>query len=386
MARALGIDPGTRSFDLVVVEGDRVVSEKSVSTLDVARNPSVLVEAVEELGGVDLIAGPSGYGVPLTFNHEIVNPRKFALEVLLLTSEEDVVAGMKSNELGMAVYDALAKVVEEFWVRKLNVCYIPSVILLPTVPGYRKVNKLDMGTADKMSVAVLGVVDQSRELGISYDEASFVLVEIGFGYNAVIGVEGGKIVDGLGGTLVHMGFLTAGALDAEVAVMGREWVRSDVFHGGVADICGTYDMDEVIKRYLSGEEPCASAFKAFIDGVVKAVAAVSVSVRKPKEILLSGRFSRNNIVRKVFEEELSRYGPVRRLRGLEGAKVAKEAAQGYAVVAEGVADGVFSNLIKHMGILDARGTVLDWVYHPRVLEAKERLRRTYAEVVRNPKL
>lgn len=386
MARALGIDPGTWSFDLVVVEGDRVVAEKSVSTLDVARSPRVLVEAVEELGDVDLIAGPSGYGVPLTFNHEIVNPRKFALEVLLLTREEDILAGMKSNELGMAVYDALAKVVEEFWVRKLNVCYIPSVILLPTVPEYRKVNKLDMGTADKMSVAVLGVIDQSRELGISYDEVSFILVEVGFGYNAVIGVEGGRIVDGLGGTLVHTGFLTVGALDAEVAVMGREWVRSDVFHGGVADICGTYDIDEVVKRYLGGEEPYASAFKAFIDGIVKAAAAVSASVRKPKEILLSGRFSRNDVVRKVLEEELSRYGPVRRLRGLDGSGVAKEAAQGYAVVAEGVAGGVFSNLIKHMGIPDARGTVLDWVYHPRILRAKERLRRTYAEVVRNPKL
>ncbi len=386
MIKALGIDPGTKSFDLIVVEGGRVTAEKSVSTLDVARNPKVIVEAVEELGEVDLIAGPSGYGVPLTFNYEIVNPRKFALEVLLLTSEEDIAAGVRSGELGMAVYDALAKVVEEFWVRKLNVCYIPSVILLPTVPEYRKVNKLDMGTADKMSVAVLGVIDQSRELGVSYRDVSFVLVEAGFGYNAVIGVEGGRIVDGLGGTLVHTGFLTIGALDAEVAVMGRKWGRSDVFHGGVADICGTFDLDEVVKRYLEGEEPHASAFKAFIDGIVKAAAAIAASIKKPREILLSGRLTRNKVVREVLEEELSRYGPVRRLRGLESVEMAKEAAQGYAIVAEGVAGGEFRDLIKHMRIPDARGTVLDWVYHPRVKEAKERLRRVYAEVVRNPKL
>ncbi len=386
MARVLGIDPGTGSFDLVVIDGDYVVAEKSVSTIEVAKNPNVLIEAVEELGEVDLIAGPSGYGVPLTFNSDIIEPRKFALEVLLLTREEDLAVGVKSGEVGMAVYDALAKVVEEFWVRKLKVCYIPSVILLPTVPEYRKVNKLDMGTADKMAVAILGVIDQSRKLGISYEETSFILVEVGFGYNAVIGVEDGKIVDGLGGTLVHTGFLTAGPLDAEVAVMGREWIRSDVFHGGVADICGTYDMNEVIKGYLNNEEPHATAFRAFIDGITKAVAAVSTSVRKPKEVLLSGRFSRNKIIRKVLMEELSRLAPVRGLKGLEGAKISKEAAQGYAIVAEGVAGGQFYSLVKYMGILEARGTVLDWVYHPRLQEAKERLRRVYTEVVHNPKL
>ena len=386
MARVLGIDPGTGSFDLVVIDGDYVVAEKSVSTIEVAKNPNVLIEAVEELGEVDLIAGPSGYGVPLTFNSDIIEPRKFALEVLLLTREEDLAVGVKSGEVGMAVYDALAKVVEEFWMRKLKVCYIPSVILLPTVPEYRKVNKLDMGTADKMAVAILGVIDQSRKLGISYEETSFILVEVGFGYNAVIGVEDGKIVDGLGGTLVHTGFLTAGPLDAEVAVMGREWIRSDVFHGGVADICGTYDMNEVIKGYLNNEEPHATAFRAFIDGITKAVAAVSTSVRKPKEVLLSGRFSRNEIIRKVLMEELSRLAPVRELKGLEGAKISKEAAQGYAIVAEGVAGGQFYSLVKYMGILEARGTVLDWVYHPRLQEAKERLRRVYTEVVHNPKL
>ena len=386
MVKALGIDPGTGSFDLVVVEGGHVVAERSVSTFEVAKKPEVLVKVVKELGGVDLIAGPSGYGVPLTFNSDIVEPRIFALEVLLLTREEDLELGIKSGEVGMAVYDALAKVVEEFWRKGLKVCYIPSVILLPTVPDFRKINKLDMGTADKMAVAVLGVIDQSRELGLNYKETSFILVEVGFGYNAVIGVKEGLIVDGLGGSLVQTGFLTVGALDAEVAVLGRLWVRSDVFHGGVADICGTYDIDQVVRGYLSGEEPYTTAFKAFIDGILKAVAAVHTSIRKPKEVLLSGRYSRNKVIREILEEALSKYASVRRLKGLEGAKVSKEAAQGYAVVAEGVAGGEFSDLVKRMKIPEARGTVADWIRHPRLREMRERLRRTYSEVVRNPKL
>ncbi|RJS87400.1 DUF1464 domain-containing protein, partial [Candidatus Bathyarchaeota archaeon] len=45
-----------------------------------------------------------------------------------------------------------------------------------------------------------------------------------------------------------------------------------------------------------------------------------------------------------------------------------------------------SNLIKHMRITDARGIVLNWVFHPRLKDAKEKLLRTYVKSVKNPKL
>ena len=70
MVKGLGIDPGTMSFDIAVVENDRVVWEKSISTIEVAKNPSVLVKGVEEAGKVDVIAGPSGYGTPaVSYTH-----------------------------------------------------------------------------------------------------------------------------------------------------------------------------------------------------------------------------------------------------------------------------------------------------------------------------
>ncbi len=367
------MDPGTKSFDLVVVEDDRVVWERSVDTVRVAEEPSSLVEAVEEAGDVDLIAGPSGYGAPLIYNHEIIDPEVFAREVLLLTRKEDLEEGIKRGELGIAVYKAIVDVVKEFHARRLPVVYIPSVVLLPTVPTSRKLNKLDMGTADKMAIAALAVHDQCERLSLELSDARLIVVEMGFGYNAAIAVESGRIVDGLGGTLTYMGFLTMGAVDAEVAVAGRSWARSDVFYGGAATICGSLDPDFVIEEGLKGVEPYASALEALVDSVSKAARALTSTVKRPREVVLSGRLTRNEDLFKLVSDALSDVAPVVRLKGLLGSRLAKEAAQGYALIAEGLAGGFFKPLVDHLRIAEAKGTVMSWLHHPRLAEAKERL-------------
>jgi len=384
--KALGIDPGTRSFGLTVVDGEEVVWEDSIDTTAIAENPQSLIEAIEEANEVDIIVGPSGYGVPITFNRDIIDPRRFALEVLLLTRDEDLRSGVEKGELGIRVYEAIVKVVVDLWRRDLPVCYIPSCILLPTIPAYRKINKLDMGTADKMAVAALGVFDQSSRESVDYAEVNFILVEMGFGYNAAIAIDGGRIVDAVGGTLFQTSFLSMGAVDGEIAVMGREWIRSDVFHGGVADICGTLSLDEAIDEYERFEEPYYSAMESMLEGLEKTVRSLTSSVKEPREILLSGRYARHERLRNLVCERLGEIAPVRQLNNLLGAKISKEAAQGYAIIGEGIAGGVFSDLIKHMRIDEARGTVLNWVFHPRLKNAKERLLKTYIETVREPKL
>ena len=384
--KALGIDPGTRSFDLTVVNGEEVVWEDSIDTAAIAENPQSLIEAIEEANEVDIIVGPSGYGVPITFNRDIIDPRRFALEVLLLTRDEDLRSGVEKGELGIRVYEAIVKVVVDLWRRNLPVCYIPSCILLPTIPAYRKINKLDMGTADKMAVAALGVFDQSSREGVDYAEVNFILVEMGFGYNAAIAIDGGRIVDAVGGTLFQTSFLSMGAVDGEIAVMGREWIRSDVFHGGVADICGTLSLDEAIDGYERFEEPYYSAMESMLEGLEKTVRSLTSSIKEPREILLSGRYARHERLRNLVCERLGKIAPVRQLNNLPGAKISKEAAQGYAIIGEGIAGGVFSDLIKHMRIDEARGTVLNWVFHPRLKNAKEKLLKTYIETVREPKL
>ncbi len=42
-----------------------------------------------------------------------------------------------------------------------------------------------------------------------------IMVEIGFAFNAIIGVENGKIIAGIGGTSAGPGFVAQGKMDGE---------------------------------------------------------------------------------------------------------------------------------------------------------------------------
>jgi len=126
--------------------------------------------------------------------------------------------------------------------------------------------------------------------------------------------------------------------------------------------------------------------ESMLEGLEKTVRSLTSSVKEPREILLSGRYARHERLRNLVCERLGEAAPVRQLNNLPGAKISKEAAQGYAIIGEGIAGGVFSDLIKHMRIDEARGTVLNWVFHPRLKNAKEKLLKTYIETVREPKL
>ena len=73
----------------------------------------------------------------------------------------------------------------------LNTYFTQGVIHLKTVPRYRKVNKIDMGTSDKVLSVVLAVKDQAERLQIPYDQTSFILLEVGFGYTSAMAVKNG---------------------------------------------------------------------------------------------------------------------------------------------------------------------------------------------------
>lgn len=223
--RVAGIDPGTKSFDIVVVEDDRVVFEKSIETIEIAKDPQILIDALRDLS-VDYIVGPSGYGVPVTFGNEILDPRRFAVEILLLSTEEDIENGVKIGEIGIWVYDALAKVVT-YLVNHYRdrVLFIPSVIQLQTVPWYRKINRIDMGTVDKLASAFLAIYNESIRESKSLNDINIIVAEIGFGYIGIIAVKEGRVVDGIGGTYASIGTLTAGAMDLEVVVGVKRWNR-----------------------------------------------------------------------------------------------------------------------------------------------------------------
>lgn len=64
MTRAIGIDPGTVSFDVCGRDGDRLFLDRTLSTVEVGADPGRLVDILRSAGPVDSIVGPSGYGLP----------------------------------------------------------------------------------------------------------------------------------------------------------------------------------------------------------------------------------------------------------------------------------------------------------------------------------
>jgi len=374
MVRVVGIDPGTKSMDICGLDGGAVYYERVVDTVDAARRPEALMEAIEAAEPVDLIAGPSGYGVEVTSLRDVPEDRveDWYYEYILLTDKAHIENAVKKGSFGALVYYAMTTSAIEMKRRGWPVCYIPGVIQLPTVPTHRKVNKLDMGTADKMCVAVLGVHDQAKRLDLPYSDVSFIHVEMGFGYNAVLGVDEGRIVDGIGGTTISgPGFLTISSMDAELVQIVGQWEKADVFSGGCASIGDCSTPEELVER-IGVDEHCRLAYDAMIEGVVKAVLAMTASVPKPKEVLLSGRLTR---IKEVEDDLLTRIdlAPVRRVGWLRGIQKVKETAQGYALVGDGLAGGRFQRLIEWMRIKDAKGTAMDYVFHPKFTGFRETL-------------
>jgi predicted butyrate kinase (DUF1464 family) len=180
-------------MDVCAIEDGVVYYEESIDNVELAKEPEKIISALKEAFPVDVIAGPSGYGVEPTRIEDVLEDvfEEWYYNFVLLTTKADILRAIEDGVLGAVLYKNMADF--SVWMKRegLPVIFIPSVIELPTVPLHRKVNKIDMGTADKMAVAVLGVYDQSRRLKVPYSEVSFILVEVGFGYNAVVGVEGG---------------------------------------------------------------------------------------------------------------------------------------------------------------------------------------------------
>ncbi|MEM2955786.1 MAG: DUF1464 family protein [Nitrososphaerales archaeon] len=355
MTRVIGIDPGTKSFDFCGLDDGKIFMDAAIPSEDILREPELVIKLLKSAMPLDAIVGPSGYGLPLTHITEIDEKKLFLMALIRPDSKENL---------------GLRKVLNVLKRENFNIYFIPGVIHMPTVPSYRKVNKIDMGTADKLCCAVLGVFDQSRHYNIEYDEVSFILVEMGYGFNAIIGVKKGQIVDGIGGTLDGIGFLSLGAMDGEIAYLLNKIDKSTLRQGGVAYIAG----DERITPEEFGERVHSKdydlAWEAFMEGIEKGVAQMGISIKEPREILLSGRLCKVKTIHDELSKRLSALGKVRRIDGF--AKVAKEAAQGAALIADGLTGGQNKKLVDFMKIKEAKGTVLDHIYLKAMRELKHK--------------
>ena len=340
--RVIGIDPGTGSFDFFGMDGERVILDASVPVPEVARNPNVLLDTVRRAFPLDMIVGPSGYGLPLTKIRNITE-RELTL--------------MVPDDKSIPLYDGIRMVIRLMKEEGFPVYFTPGVIHLPTVPAYRKANRMDMGTADKVCCVALAIRDQVGLYGIDYSETSFILAEAGYAFNAVIGVDGGKIVDGLGGTSGGPGFITVGSMDAELAVRLGRFPGVVLYSGGAKDMSGRDDLTP--EELAKGHDKYPEAWNMLLESIVKGVAAMTVSVEKPREVLLSGRLSRIPEIAEALTVKLSRFGKVRQVR--RQARVAKEAAEGAYIIGEGLLGGRYKGIVDSLELRGASGTMFDHI-------------------------
>jgi predicted butyrate kinase (DUF1464 family) len=361
MPRVIGIDPGTVTVDVCGLDDGHVFLDRSLPTAQALADPSVLIGLLNEAQHarpLDLVAGPSGYGLPLTKARDLTED-DIRLAYLAAEGEPGGIGGLKS-------------LMREFKRTSLPIVLTPGVVHLASVPTYRKVNRVDMGTADKVCVAALAVREQATRRGCAEREVSFILIEMGGAFTAAIAVENGRIVDGAGGTSGPLGARAAGALDGEVAFLAGSVPKGLLFTGGAATIAGTPDAAaEALAAPTTARGRLA--WEAYIESAVKAAVSLAVSAPQACEVIISGRFARIDHVRGELTKRLAAAAapPVHLLAGF--ASIAMQAAQGAALIADGLAGGASAALVDALGVREASGTVLDHLYVITPAVARARL-------------
>ena len=185
-----GVDPGSSTYEVAFVdEIGRVVKTFSFPTDLVTKASLTLAQYIGKQRPT-AVALPSGHGLPFKKVQEIGDK-----EIFLMTLKDPQIEGPLRNFLISA--------------KMLNNAFtIPGVIELKSIDESKKLNLIDMGTADKVASAFF--------YRTMFD--SFVLIEVGSSFSSIIVVVDGKVVDGFGGSIIP-GYNSAGFLDGEVAYL-----------------------------------------------------------------------------------------------------------------------------------------------------------------------
>ncbi len=345
MTRAVGIDPGTLSIDVCGIVDGRIYLDRSWPTAEAISEPAAFLEVLTAFGRPDLVVGPSGYGLPLRWARDATE-QDLSLAFLAPPGESGGIGGLRALARALAASG-------------LPVMYVPGVIHLDTVPRHRKFNRIDLGTADKVCAVVLAIREQCIRRQRQPEEASFIMIEMGGAFTAGIAVEGGQIVDGVGGTSGPIGWRAAGALDGEVAFLAGQITKSALFQGGVSSL---------VKR-----EPALESVgvDAYLEGIVKTVRLLRCSAPSADEIFLSGRHASDAKLRRRIADEVMDIGGLRLLKG--SAAHAKQGAEGAALLADGLAGGATRPVVDRLRVRDAGGTVLDHLLFLTPEAARQRL-------------
>lgn len=320
---SLGIDFGTRSWKAALLRDGEVLELRSFKGSEEVRH--YLLTQGAHHPGLPIVL-PSGFGIPLKRIQEVDEQDLFEMA---LRREKPEAKG-------------LSRFLSDLRSSDLHAYCIPAVKLLPSVPVHRKVNKIDMGTSDKLcSVAFFEkwLLDQGKTL----EEMDFLALDVGEAFKAIVVVKGGKIVDGLGGTAGGIGPKSRGSIDGELVYLS-EWKEKALIYSG-----GALDVEERFGGY--GKEALWEALEKEL--------LMFLGFYRIEMVLLAGR-------RKG--EVLNRLGKQYRMEtgggGWEvgdGDEEGFEAALGAALLADGIAGGRYEPLVAHLGLKEAKERVLDWI-------------------------
>ena len=150
-----------------------------------------------------------------------------------------------------------------------------------------------------------------------------------------------------------------------------------LFAGGVASFAG-FDSSRPLEEFVKAAKTdvkVKQGYEMMLEAIVKDVASLLPTVI-PKEIILSGRFTRipefmedMKIRLSGFFEEMNLKVEITMLESK--AAVTKQAAEGAAVFANGLAGGKYKQLINTMNLMESEGTVFSNIYLGR--DVAERL-------------
>lgn len=327
MARVVGTDPGTSSLDLLLMVDGAVADQSRLTPRELRDDPDALAAVLHGWEPLDLVAGPSGYGLPLLRAGDLT-PRDLDLMALVRPEE-------RGDDLGVVGFRSW---VRAFVATGMPVVFLPGLIHLPTVPTYRKLNAIDLGTPDKLAVAALALRFDAMRRGVDLAESTFAVAEIGTAFSALLFVDRGRLVDASAGTRGPIGLRAGGAWDGEVAYWRSPISKNDLFRGGLAD--------------LGPEGP-----DAFRESMTRHAAGLH-AVTPFDRIYLSGAGADRPDIAALATEALARVADVSPLPSLPGAWV-KHAAQGAALLADGLSGGPNADLVSSLRLREASGTVLD---------------------------
>ena len=352
MYRVIGIDPGSLSWDFFGLEDENIILDASIPSKELIKEPQKAISIMKSVEDIDLMVAPSGFGLPLK-------------KVKDLTEEDIFYTLLKFDKQEKNMLIGLGEVLRLIKAENIPGIIVPGVKHLPTIPRFRKINKIDMGTADKLCTAVTGIRDQMECFQINPEHTNFIMVEIGYGFTAVLAIENGQIIDGIGGSNI-MGFRACGSLDGELAYLIKEIKKKNIYKGGVSYIAGYKDLSlNEITLLAQKDEQTKIALDAYISDVKKAVYGISSSFSKKeniREILLAGRGAELKFLDQIMITNLKEIAPVRRMKSYS--HLSKHAAQGAAFIANGLLGGKYEQIVNNLRIKEASGTILDDIYIP----------------------